>query len=226
MRRVDEYEGKTMSDVGQIYSLIPKIMREAGAVAKDRKNIQQQYAFRGIDDLVNALHAPMASNGVFVVPEALESTVTEKPTKSGGVLFYTRGRFKFTFYAPDGSSVQAITLGEAMDSGDKSSNKAMSSALKYALLQVYCIPTLDDDIDTENSSPQPISVNPKTSLANDAHARLQALIAKHNIDGEIVGKWVEKFAGDKKTLGSILPADAEKIIAGINKKFATEGTQP
>ncbi len=58
---------------------------------------------------------------------------------------------QFTFYAPDGSSVEVVTVGEAMDAGDKSSNKAMSAALKYALLQVFCIPT-EEPIDTENET--------------------------------------------------------------------------
>lgn len=55
---------------------------------------------------------------------------------------------KFTAYAEDGSSVSSVTIGEAMDSGDKSMNKAMSTAYKYALMQIFCIPTADDK-DTE-----------------------------------------------------------------------------
>jgi hypothetical protein len=42
-------------------------------------------------------------------------------------------------------------IGEAMDSGDKSANKAMSAAQKYALLQVFCIPT-EEPKDTENET--------------------------------------------------------------------------
>ena len=53
----------------------------------------------------------------------------------------------YTFYAPDGSNVRAVVVGEAMDSGDKSSNKAMSAALKYALLQIFRVPTESDDAD-------------------------------------------------------------------------------
>jgi hypothetical protein len=36
-------------------------------------------------------------------------------------------------------------IGEAMDSGDKSSNKAMSAAYKYAAFQAFCIPTEGDN---------------------------------------------------------------------------------
>jgi hypothetical protein len=58
---------------------------------------------------------------------------------------------KFTAYAEDGSSVESVTIGEAMDSGDKSMNKAMSTAYKYALMQIFCIPT-EEDKDTENQT--------------------------------------------------------------------------
>jgi hypothetical protein len=58
---------------------------------------------------------------------------------------------KFTAYAEDGSFVESITIGEAMDSGDKSMNKAMSTAYKYAFMQIFCIPT-EEDKDTENQT--------------------------------------------------------------------------
>lgn len=136
---------------GKIYTLIPKIMREIGAIEKNRKNASQGYTFRGIDDVYNALHDPLAMNGVFYVPEVLESKVVERASKSGGVLVNTVVKMRFQFFADDGSSVSVTTIGEGMDSGDKSSNKAMSAALKYALVQMFCIPTADDK-DSENDS--------------------------------------------------------------------------
>jgi hypothetical protein len=57
---------------------------------------------------------------------------------------------RFTLYAADGSSVDTEAIGEAMDSGDKGMNKAMSYAYKYAMLQLLCIPTeaIDGDVET------------------------------------------------------------------------------
>jgi hypothetical protein len=146
---------------GEIYRLISKIMGEVGAISKGRKNQQQGYAFRGIDDVYHALQTPLANNGVFYIPKVIRREREERQTKSGGSLTYTTMDVEYTFYAPDGSCVTATTTGEAMDSGDKSSNKAMSAALKYALLQVFCIPT-EEDNDTENSSPEPL---PKKQVA-------------------------------------------------------------
>lgn len=136
---------------GQIFKLIPKIMGEIGAIAKSRRNPQQGYAFRGIDDLYNAVQSHFADNGVFVVPEVLDQVREERKTAKGNALIYTVLRVKHTFYASDGSHFSAITVGEAMDSGDKSANKSMSAAMKYALIEVFAIPT-EGDNDTESQS--------------------------------------------------------------------------
>ena len=130
-----------MTQPGAIYSLIPAIMAEVGAVGKDRKNTQQNYNFRGIDDVLNALHPVLAKHGVFVLPSVLDASREERTTKSGSALIYSYLRVQFTFAATDGSFVAAITEGEGMDSGDKATAKAMSAALKYALLTVFAIPT-------------------------------------------------------------------------------------
>ena len=137
----------------QIHELIPKVMAEIGAIGKDRKNVSQGYSFRGIDDLYNAVHDSLAKHGVFCVPTVIDQKREDRPSKSGGVLIYTILTIKYTFYAPDGSSFDSVVIGEGMDSGDKSGNKAMSGAQKYALLQVFCIPT-EEAKDSENDSPE------------------------------------------------------------------------
>lgn len=140
---------------GDIYRLIPEIMRRVGGVAKGRKNQQQGYSFRGIDDIYNACQPVMAELGVFVVPAVIKRENFERETAKGGTLFYTRLEVQHTFYAGDGSCVVAVTVGEAMDSGDKSANKAMAAASKYAFIETFSLPTAEDK-DTENDSPQPL----------------------------------------------------------------------
>jgi hypothetical protein len=137
----------------QIYQLIPQVMRGIGAIGKGRNNAQQNYKFRGIDDVYNAVQPVLVEHGVFVVPTVVEQAREERTTRSGANMIYTVLTVKHTFYAPDGSSIEAVTVGEAMDSGDKSANKAMSAAMKYALIEVFSIPT-EGDNDTENNSPE------------------------------------------------------------------------
>lgn len=125
----------------QIYTLMGKIMSEIGHVGKDSKNEQQGFKYRSIDAVYNAINPLLGKYGVFLSPEVLSKTREERTNKNGTVLAFTCLRMKYTFYAPDGSSVSCVVEGEGMDSGDKSSNKAMAVAHKYALLQTFCIPT-------------------------------------------------------------------------------------
>lgn len=143
-----------MENTPLIYKKIIEVMADINAIGKDRRNQQQGFQFRGIDDVMNELHSSLAKCGVFVLPKVLEETRTTGKTARGGDMFYTRLKINFGFYAEDGSHVDAVVIGEAMDTGDKASNKALSIGLKYAMLQVFCIPT-EDDKDPDAVSPQP-----------------------------------------------------------------------
>ncbi len=127
-----------------IYQAISNIMQEVPAISKDKENKQQGFKYRGIDDVMNAFQPLLAKHKVFIVPQVIEQKREERITKNGVQLLYSICTVKYTFYAEDGSFVEAITVGEGMDSGDKATNKAMAIAMKYALFQVFCIPTQDD----------------------------------------------------------------------------------
>lgn len=127
-----------------IYESINAIMQEVPAIGKNQTNKQQGFKFRGIDAVMNTLQPLLAKHKVFVVPQVLEQTREERQSSKGGNLLYSILKIKYTFYAEDGTFVEAITTGEGMDSGDKASNKAMAIAMKYAMFQVFCIPTEDD----------------------------------------------------------------------------------
>lgn len=122
-------------------------------ITKDRKNQQQNYTFRGIDDVYNALAPLLAKHGLCILPRVLSRDCVERQTAKGGTLFYVTVEAEFDFVsAEDGSKHIVKTFGEAMDSADKATNKAMSAAYKYAAFQAFAIPT-EGDNDSENVDP-------------------------------------------------------------------------
>lgn len=149
--------------MGNIYQAITDIMSEGYAITKDKRNQKQGYVYRGIDDVMNTFQPLLAAHHVFVVPEVLEQQRQERKTSNSNLL-YSILKMRYTFYAEDGSSVSAVVVGEGMDSGDKASNKAMSVAMKYAMFQVFCIPTEEmQDPDANTPEPSaPVSELPKT----------------------------------------------------------------
>ena len=153
-----------MSESAMIYGLIGQAMREVGAIGKDSKNQQQGFMYRGIDAVMNALNPVMARLGLFMVPEVLEQTREERQNSKGTTLLYSILKVKYTLYAPDGSNVSCVVLGEGMDTGDKASNKAMSVAMKYAAFQLFMIPTeemVDPDAECHEVAPKAAKNAPK-----------------------------------------------------------------
>lgn len=145
-------------------------MAELPAIPKERKlefNGKFQYNFRGVDDIYMALQPLLIKHGVTSVPSATvvhQEKIETTKEFNGNVKTTITTRVvlsvQYTFYALDGSNIVACVIGEGMDSGDKAANKAMSAAHKYALLQVFCIPT-EEPKDSENEHHE---VEKKSSL--------------------------------------------------------------
>lgn len=156
---------------GLIFKKMTEVMKNIGAVSKDKKNTQQGYSFRGIDQFVNAAHKAFSNAGVFMVPEVLDTneSIREVTRSTGktGVDKTVSLKVRFTFYAEDGSSVSATTVGEGLDSGDKATNKAMSAALKYALIQTFSVPT-EDMAEADFDSPELSSTVKTTTISNES----------------------------------------------------------
>jgi hypothetical protein len=135
----------------KVYEAIRNVATLMGreGIGKGRKNSQQGYNFRGIDDVLNALSSALNESGLVILPRVIERTVTERETKNGGALFYVCVKVEFDLVASeDGSKHTVVTYGEAMDSADKATNKAMSAAYKYLALLTFCIPT-ESSADTD-----------------------------------------------------------------------------
>lgn len=139
-----------------IYVALAKVMTDVRGVAKGDRNNAQNFSFRGIDAVLNAVGPALRKHGVLSVPQVLDHTteiveVGQKKTPMKSVVVTVT----YTFYGPAGDSVAATVLGEAMDSGDKAVSKAMSVALRTALIQTLALPTdeKDPDQDTYERAP-------------------------------------------------------------------------
>lgn len=151
-----------------IYTKMQEVMKSVGVVDKGQKNSSQGYKFRGIDDMLNAVHPALIKSSVFMTVDVLEKTeqlkeVTRSNGKSG-IDKHVSLLVRYTFHAEDGSSVSSTVAGEGLDSGDKATNKAMSAALKYAFIQTFCVPTADLD-DADSETPEIAPAAPKTEKA-------------------------------------------------------------
>lgn len=161
-------EPNPASQAPRVYSAIAAVMAELAkeGIAKDRANQQQGYKFRGIDDVYNALSPALSRHNLCMLPRILSREVTERTTQKGNALFYVVVEAEFDLIATeDGSKHTIRTYGEAMDSADKATNKAMSAAYKYAAMQAFAIPTEgDNDADTTTHEVAPRSAEEPKQL--------------------------------------------------------------
>jgi ERF superfamily len=121
-------------------------------MAKRQRNEVQKFNFRGIDDLYNGLSPSLAKHGLVILPSVFERQVTERNTRNGGVMLHVVLIVDYTFLSSeDGSWHTCRAYGEAMDSGDKATNKALAAAYKYMCFQTFCIPIegSNEDADSE-----------------------------------------------------------------------------
>lgn len=196
-----------------VYKAINKVQAELArdGIGKGRTNQQQGYQFRGIDDVYNALSPMLARNGLCILPRCTERTVVERVNAKGTALFYVTVRAEFDFVcAEDGSKHTVTTYGEAMDSGDKATNKAMSAAYKYACMQAFSIPTEgDNDADATTHEVQheppadPLTIFPpkvQADIRKTAAAAIQAFSEGNEWGAyeEASSLWNKYEEGDKR----------------------------
>lgn len=162
--------------VYQAINAVQKSLSVSG-ITKDRtaSTGKSSYKFRGIDDVYNAIAPLLAEHGLCILPRMVSRTCTERTSSSGNTLFCVSVEAEFDFVSSeDGSKHTVKTFGEAMDSGDKATNKAMSAAYKYAAFQSFAIPTEgDNDADATthtlyNSKPAAQRVMPSNLTIGDA----------------------------------------------------------
>jgi len=221
-----------MSDVKpipKVYQCINKVQAALSkdGIAKDQKNTQQNWKFRGIDDVYNALAPVLAEHGLCILPKVLSRSVVERTTKSGGVMFYVTLEVEYILVcAEDGSAHSIVTIGEAMDSGDKATNKALSAAYKYACLQTFCIPIEgDSDADATTHEVKPNTPLPpkapvtppkaEAAATAESYAKLMDWIDAKQLQ-DAVPKWLAYYKVND--LAQLSDIQIKQLIVTIQKK--------
>lgn len=207
----------------RIHAQLAEIMAAVDAVGKERRNSGQGFNFRGIEDVMDALHPVFAEHKVFILSEVLDERTEERTTIKGATLIYRVLKVKVSYVSgEDGSRESVVVVGEGMDSGDKAANKAMSAALKYALTQTLILPygQADGDADTPPES-------------KPGKAAAQASAAPVQQDEPLRGKLVELMSADGISNIEMLrycqrkaflpaeasPADLSTLPAGLLSKM-------
>lgn len=198
-----------------VYELMARVMRDVRNIGKNGTNESQNYRFRGVDDAIGALAQPLRDHGVVMTPEVLDFK-TEVRGRQNAVLM----RVAFHFHGPAGDKVTAVTMGEGSDFADKASNKAMSAALKYALIHTFMIPvdakSLDDGdrdhpVGQRSAADSYMERLRKPAVWNNVTA-LQAMHTEAKAEG-LLGETVYAPGGEEMALGELIVARGRTLKA-------------
>lgn len=125
-----------------IYQKINAVMQEVKYVQKENKKVNGQYTFVSHDAVTGILHDPLAKYGIVMIPN------TDKIVQDGN---RTSVEMTISFINSDQPEdrFSIRQFGYGIDTQDKGIGKAISYAVKYALLKVFCLET-GDDVEKDN----------------------------------------------------------------------------
>lgn len=193
-----------------IGALIPELMRAIGSIGKTMENKNQNYKFRGIDDVLNHVGTAAAELGVRVEVECLdhkEEIQRYEEYQKQKFRVFASLRMVLRFYAPDGSCHTCSAIGSSVDTqGDKATSKAMSAAFKYACFLGLVIP-VDGALDDSDSAKPAPEINTETVDAPP-------------VDTDAWHKWVVPFKGSRvegMSLGQMVVESSREDIWGLNE---------
>jgi len=208
-----------MTDPKPIAQVLANVMSDVGAVAKRDTNTAQNFNFRGIDAVVNAVGPVLRQHGVITLPVVEDAHYdTIEVGRNRSLMRQCTLRVRWLFVGPAGDQLEAVVVAEAMDSGDKATSKAHSVAYRTALLQVLCIPTDEPDPDAtsyeRSEAPAPVQVIAKV----DAD-RLRELL---NAGGkEARDAWLARFGCKPADLPADRLGEAEDFVSDLEAAEAS-----
>lgn len=145
-----------MSEKPTIFEVFADVKRQVRAVGKESRNKTQNFMYRGIDAVVNAAAPALDEHGVITAPHLDKLTYgTVEVGKDRTRMAHAQVEVTYTFHGPAGDNFTVTVPGEAMDSGDKATAKAMSVAYRIALSQALNLPTHERDPDADSYERSP-----------------------------------------------------------------------
>ncbi|WP_020469689.1 ERF family protein [Zavarzinella formosa] len=205
------------SRVPHVYAAMLQMTAELAkaGVGKDKRNADQKYNFRGIDDIRNAIAPLQHDCGLLIYPKMTGREEKERTTKSGGFALQVIVRIDMHFVSTtDGSEIVSQWENEAVDYSDKATNKAISQAYKTACINTFNIPTEGED-DADKEKPELKSGKPAAFPSPDVREQFMSncLSAFANAKDLTTLKDIESLNHDKLVLARLSEDEKDREVA-------------
>jgi hypothetical protein len=193
-----------------------EVRRRLGYVQKRGHNERHNYSYVTAADLAGAVGDILAELGVVVIPQ-LQSISTEPPRSSSERIARIVMNYRFVD-ARSGEELTVRVAGEGADAGDKAPYKAMTGALKYALLQSFLLATGDDPEDERADSRAALGA--ERVITQEQVRELQGLIEETGTELERVLAYYRVAA-----LGEMTEGSYRRALELLNRKLAKQSQE-
>lgn len=190
-------------------SAVQQALAKSG-VGKNGTNQQQHFSYRAWDDVQQALAPILAENHLLIIPRISNREESTLQSRSGGTIFRVvlSGEIEFVS-GVDGSRYAYPAKGEAMDSGDKATSKAITMLVKYAVLHGLCIP-LAGVPDADETTPEETVL---AKITDKQASDMEALIEEVGADRQGFVDWLKI-----DTLANLPAADYARAVKALERK--------
>lgn len=218
---VDYEPGDSDPEMVPVHLAWLRVRRDIRAIAKGELYNQSgtRFNFRGVDTVVNVFGPVTLKHGINVVPSRVEADYGEKTTKSGSKMRECSVTVHWTIIGPKGDTLTMQTMGEALDTADKSTTKAQSVALRTLLLGFGLTPTHDTDPDSERHERGADPIRPAVTYVDEICDPKTSAGRLRQIHFELrqtrqLGALVTNEVGDEESIGDMVVRIGKERAAG------------
>jgi hypothetical protein len=192
---------------------LAEVRRRLGYIQKRGHNERFNYSYVTAADIAGAVGDILSELGVVVIP-SLENITYESTAGRGETTRMARVVMAYTFADVDsGEEIVAKVAGQGLDVGDKAPYKAMTGALKYALLQSFLLATGDDPEDERMDAR---FTTPERPIGADEIRELEKLIGDTGTELERVLAYYKVAS-----LAEMTETAYRRALEVLNRKLAT-----
>lgn len=211
-----------MTDTTLVQALA-NVMAELPAISKKKHPSENgkglTYAYRGIEEITSEVQNLFATHGVVIVPQVRSREVVD--------IVVNGNPWTDTFLevgwliCGHGEQIPACTFGVGRDNSDKGTNKAMTQAFKYLLLDLLCISDPSDDNDgtnTEADSAGERRASPNKGASDKQIGLIKFLVKECHLNEDKASKLIDDAVGRPcRGFQDLSSADASKVIEKLNE---------
>lgn len=177
---------QVVDDRPTVHAAWNAVMCQVKGVGKRGRNTQQNYSFRGVDDVTNAAGVAFRRHGVFVIPTLVSAVYRDVKTTSGKAARECTVVYSYRVFGPRGDFFDGGTAGESLDAGDKGAPKAGSVAYRTFLIQALALSTNEKDPDSQSyeRGTGPVSVEVDAANRDSQRPPREQLLEQVKTSGE------------------------------------------